>query len=38
MDVPGELDLASLQRFSSLDGFAVESYRLELLGHCNRCA
>ncbi|MGH7501099.1 MAG: Fur family transcriptional regulator [Longimicrobiales bacterium] len=37
MDVPGELDLDSL-RLGSLDGFAVQSYRLELLGHCGRCA
>lgn len=38
MDVPGEMSLAAFKGLGSLEGFAVESYRLELLGHCVRCA
>lgn len=38
MDVPGEMSLAAFKGIGSLEGFAVESFRLELLGHCVRCA
>ena len=38
MDVPGEMSLAAFKGVGTLEGFAVESYRLELLGHCSRCA
>jgi Fe2+ or Zn2+ uptake regulation protein len=37
-DVPGEMSMAALKGVGTLEGFAVESYRLELLGHCVRCA
>jgi Fur family transcriptional regulator, peroxide stress response regulator len=37
LDVPGRLDGAALAGLGPLRGFAVESYRLELLGRCERC-
>lgn len=37
LDVPGRLDATALQRLSVVDGFAVEGYRLELVGYCERC-
>ena len=37
LDVPGRLDTAALAGLGPLSGFAVEGYRLELLGHCSRC-
>jgi Fe2+ or Zn2+ uptake regulation protein len=37
-DVPGEMSMAALKGVGTLEGFAVESYRLELLGLCVRCA
>ena len=37
LDVPGRLDGAALAGLGPLDGFAVEGYRLELLGHCLNC-
>lgn len=38
IDVPGRLDHAALAGLGPLPGFAVESYRLELVGHCDTCA
>lgn len=38
VDVPGRLDTASLQRLDPVSGFAVEGYRLELIGYCSHCA
>lgn len=38
VDVPGRLDTGSLQRLGPVSGFAVEGYRLELIGYCSRCA
>jgi Fur family transcriptional regulator, peroxide stress response regulator len=38
LDVPGRLDSAALAGLGPLPGFAVESYRLELLGRCGHCA
>jgi Fe2+ or Zn2+ uptake regulation protein len=37
IDVPGRLDGAALAGLGPLDGFAVEGYRLELVGHCEPC-
>ena len=37
IDVPGRLDDAALAGLGPLPGFAVESYRLELVGHCDHC-
>ena len=37
MDVPGRLDPAALQRLEPVRGFAVEGYRLELVGTCETC-
>ena len=37
-DVPGHLDLTALPGLGRVEGFAVEAYRLELLGHCASCA
>ena len=37
IDVPGRLDNAALAGLGPLPGFAVESYRLELVGHCDGC-
>lgn len=38
IDVPGRLDLDALGGLGPLRGFAVEGYRLELVGHCDGCA
>jgi Fe2+ or Zn2+ uptake regulation protein len=38
IDVPGRLDGAALAGLGPLQGFAVESYRLELVGHCHHCS
>ena len=38
IDVPGRLDGAALAGLGPLPGFAVESYRLELVGHCHHCS
>ncbi|MCI0435475.1 MAG: transcriptional repressor [Gemmatimonadetes bacterium] len=38
MDVPGQLDLSQLPGLGPIHGFFVEAYRLELVGHCARCA
>jgi len=37
LDVPGRLDHAALATLGPLEGFAVEGYRLELVGHCEDC-
>lgn len=37
LDVPGRLDAVALERLGSVDGFAVEGYRLELVGRCREC-
>lgn len=37
LDVPGRLDNAALAGLGPLSGFAVEGYRLELLGRCSSC-
>lgn len=37
LDVPGRLDSAALAGLGPLSGFAVQSYRLELVGHCENC-
>ncbi len=37
LDVPGKLDPQALERLGPVDGFAVEGYRLELVGYCHRC-
>jgi Fe2+ or Zn2+ uptake regulation protein len=37
LDVPGRLDGAALAGLGPLPGFAVEGYRLELVGHCDHC-
>ena len=38
LDVPGRLDQAVLTGLGPPRGFAVEGYRLELVGHCEGCA
>lgn len=38
LDVPGRLDEPLLERLGPVDGFAVEGYRLELVGQCEACA
>ncbi|HEX7117497.1 MAG TPA: transcriptional repressor [Longimicrobiales bacterium] len=38
LDVPGKLEPEALERLGPVDGFAVEGYRLELVGHCSGCA
>lgn len=38
VDVPGKLDMQMLDRLGPVNGFAVEGYRLELVGHCEHCA
>ena len=38
LDVPGKLDPDVLDRLGPLDGFAVEGYRLELVGRCSHCS
>jgi Fe2+ or Zn2+ uptake regulation protein len=37
LDVPGRLDPAMLSGVGPVPGFAVEGYRLELVGHCMKC-
>ena len=37
IDVPGRLDGAALAGLGPLHGFSVQSYRLELVGHCDNC-
>lgn len=37
LDVPGRLDPTTLEHLGDVDGFAVEGYRLELVGYCGRC-
>jgi Fur family peroxide stress response transcriptional regulator len=37
IDVPGRLDHAALAGLGPLPGFAVEGYRLEIVGHCDEC-
>jgi Fe2+ or Zn2+ uptake regulation protein len=37
-DVPGELASEALTGLGPVAGFAVEGYRLELVGHCQRCS
>jgi Fe2+ or Zn2+ uptake regulation protein len=37
LDVPGRLDPRSLHGVGHVPGFAVEGYRLELVGHCDAC-
>jgi Fe2+ or Zn2+ uptake regulation protein len=36
-DVPGRLDARAFESVSAVDGFAVEGYRLELVGYCGSC-
>jgi Fe2+ or Zn2+ uptake regulation protein len=36
-DVPGRLDARAFASVAAVDGFAVEGYRLELVGHCSTC-
>jgi Fe2+ or Zn2+ uptake regulation protein len=38
LDVPGRLDNAALADLGPPPGFAVEGYRLELVGRCDGCA
>jgi len=38
LDVPGRLDPDALAGLGPVEGFAVEGYRLELVGHCASCA
>jgi Fe2+ or Zn2+ uptake regulation protein len=37
MDVPGRLDPRALSQLGPPSGFSVQSYRLELVGHCDSC-
>jgi Fur family peroxide stress response transcriptional regulator len=37
VDVPGRLDATALERLGPVNGFAVEGYRLELVGYCSAC-
>lgn len=37
LDVPGRLDATALQRLGPVPGFAVQGYRLELVGQCSDC-
>jgi Fe2+ or Zn2+ uptake regulation protein len=37
MDVPGRLDSDALHQLGPVHGFAVEGYRLELVGYCAHC-
>jgi Fe2+ or Zn2+ uptake regulation protein len=37
LDVPGKLPAGALAELGAVDGFAVEGYRLELVGHCRGC-
>jgi Fe2+ or Zn2+ uptake regulation protein len=36
-DVPGRLDARAFAAVADVDGFAVEGYRLELVGYCVAC-
>lgn len=38
LDVPGKLEQRVLERLGPVEGFEVEGYRLELVGHCGGCA
>ena len=38
LDVPGRLDGALMAQIGPVPGFAVEGYRLEIVGHCEACA
>lgn len=38
IDVPGRLDPSAWDGFGTVPGFVVTGYRLELTGHCERCA
>jgi Fur family transcriptional regulator, peroxide stress response regulator len=38
LDVPGRLEDKFLAGLGPIDGFAVEAYRLELVGHCSDCS
>lgn len=37
IDVPGRLEPRVLDTMGAVPGFAVEGYRLELVGHCESC-
>ncbi|MEO5511548.1 MAG: transcriptional repressor [Longimicrobiales bacterium] len=37
-DVPGRLDARAFAAVAAVDGFAVEGYRLELVGQCTSCS
>ena len=37
LDVPGRLDGALMAQIGPVPGFAVEGYRLEIVGHCEAC-
>lgn len=37
LDLPGRLDVTALERLGPVQGFAVEGYRLELVGTCAGC-
>lgn len=37
MDMPGKLAGEALAELGPVPGFAVEGYRLELVGHCDSC-
>jgi Fe2+ or Zn2+ uptake regulation protein len=37
VDLPGRLDSSALERLGPVNGFAVEGYRLELVGYCASC-
>lgn len=37
LDLPGRLDASALEQLGPVHGFAVEGYRLELVGYCSRC-
>lgn len=38
VDVPGRLEPAMIGSVGPVPGFAVEGYRLELIGHCTSCS
>ena len=37
LDVPGRLDGALMAQIGTVPGFAVEGFRLEIIGHCEEC-
>lgn len=37
-DVAGRIDSRALQGFEPLQGFTIEGYRFELIGHCEHCS